>query len=108
MKCVRLPDGEWPRNPGEIAKHTVEGQPGPGEPVVTQVMWFFIAPNGGGIASIGPKPLGGGHEIDELPDHGIQVVAKEGNSNSILVHPHGNGTWHGWHGYIRDGKWVSC
>lgn len=106
MKCVRLPDGEWPRNPGEIAKHTVEGQPAPGAEVVTQVMWFLIPPTGGGIVQIGPKPLGGGHDVDELPDHGLQVVPKEGNSNSIEIYPRGERP--GWHGYIRDGEWVAC
>jgi hypothetical protein len=96
---TRIEDGELPMNPGEYSKAIAVTDDG------DVVMWWMKSPIGGPPFQIGPKPIGGGHEVDENSDGTITVEPKPDNSNSILI-SWGNGR--SWHGYIYSGVWRTA
>lgn len=101
MKGTRIPDGEFPAKRGEYSKFIVE------KDGTEYVMWFMKSPIGGPSFQIGPKPIGGGHEVEENEDGTITVQPQPGNSNSILIR-WGSQVEKSWHGYIYKGVWQEC
>lgn len=96
----RLADGEMTMEPGDYSK--IEAYSGD---EFVCIMWWMKSPIGGPIFQIGPKPIGGGYEVEENEDGTITVQPHEGNSNSILVSwPNGKS----WHGYIYNGEWRTA
>jgi hypothetical protein len=95
----RVPDGEYPTEPGSYSKHTSDGTES----------WLIVVPTGGPACIIG-KPNSDGsdyHWVRENDDGTITVEQQPAdapldrrNSNSIQ--------WNGWHGYIHDGVWTAC
>ena len=87
----RIPDGQWPENPGEYSKHKTS----------LGVVWFFIPPkalteDGPDIASIR------NHTVIEHEDGTITV------SPSILVTYYAGDKTTSWHGYLEKGIWREC
>ncbi|MFI5228394.1 MAG: hypothetical protein ACHQWU_04950 [Gemmatimonadales bacterium] len=78
---VRGYDGSWLLEPGEYARHPVDG------------IWYANAPNGL-LANLG------NHDVTEHEDGTITV------SPSILVSRGDDGPR--WHGFLERGVWREC
>lgn len=90
MQGRRLPDREFPEQPGDYALVTGD--------------WVVQAPDGSVFmlaSESKPDSKGRHHEVEVHGDGTISVLPQPGNSNSVMSPA-------GWHGYIRRGVWEHC
>lgn len=90
MEGKRLPNNQWPLNPGEYAKHDIIYED------INKPMWFFIPPKPG----IGLYVLSL-HTIVENSNGTITV------SPSIVINTDDKKGIR-WHGFLIDGDWREC
>ena len=107
MQGTRIPDGDWPENPGDYAKYFLSKSGK--EPNESIPIWMVKVPTGGSVIMLGAPNDDGSpyHWVQEHEDGTITVQPnppdappERRNSNSIL--------WNDWHGYIYRGEWRPC